>query len=122
MICHNKSVTQSKRYITLVFLLFAIAIRLAAPQTHILSAIERVEIFTQTCSALDPNCVQVSDHQIALEEDASHELNLMHHLLGYISQTQLHAIFSEPERIYIPSKSFWHWNLYTSNIYHPPRI
>ena len=114
--------SQSKKYITFVFLLFAIAIRIAAPQTHILSAIERVEIYTQTCSALDPDCVQVNDHQIALEEDASHELNLMHHLLGHVTDTQFHVIFHDPVKSYTPSKSFWHWDLLATNIYHPPRI
>ena len=112
----------SNRYFTFVFLLFAIAIRIAAPQTHILSAIERVEIYTQTCSALDPDCVQVNDRQIALEEDASHELNLMHHLLGYVADMQPQILSGQTQKTFIPTKSFWHWDLVATNIYHPPRI
>jgi hypothetical protein len=102
--------------------LFAVAIRIAAPQTHILAAIERVEIYTQQCSTLDSNCVQIDESTIALEEDASHELNLMHHLLGNVPQ------FDSPfTPIKFPSHFTiqviaWHWHLLPTAIFHPPNL
>ncbi len=110
------------KLLLIVFLLFTIAIRIAASQTHILAAIERVEIYTQQCLALDPNCVQIDESTIALEEDASHELNLMHHLLGNVPPFEKLFTPTTFPHHFIPSIIAWHWHLLPAAIFHPPKF
>mgnify|MGYP003347264577 CR=1 FL=1 len=115
-------VSAHQKFLAIVFLLFAIAIRIAAPQTHILAAIERAEIYTQQCSTLDPNCVQIDDSTITLEEDASHELNLMHHLLGNVPPFEKLFTATTFPNHFTPQVIAWHWHLLPTAIFHPPKF
>lgn len=109
-----------KPYLTLLLFLF-VGIRLLSPQTHILSAIERVEIYTQTCSSLDPDCIQLSPTKITLEEDASHELNLMYHLLADIPKEFTLINTDTAFAVQIPTEPVIHPAIFSINIFHPPK-
>ena len=111
----------SYRRLAFLLLFFVAAIRIAAPQTHILSAIERVEMYTHTCSSLDQDCVQVSDTEINLGKDPTHELNLMSHLLGDLPSLSMVVPPVFLPHLYVPNKSYWHWGHPHTSIFHPPK-
>jgi hypothetical protein len=78
--------------LTLLLCTLMVLIKLMAGFVFIDSAVERVELYTQTCMTTDLNCQQIAPGQIQLEEDTSHELQLMMHLLGTVEDILLEAI------------------------------
>lgn len=114
---------QMRRYPVLLFIIICLMIRVFAGQTYVEAAIERVELYTKTCVAVDPECSFHHEKAVLdLGDSPSHELNLSLHLLGHLLGIG-GSVLTMPELPKLFNPLLVHWSLVIRpvSIFHPPK-
>lgn len=112
-----------RRYSVLCLVVICLMIRIFAGQTYVEAAIERVELYTKTCVAIDHECSFHHDKaSFNLGDSPSHELNLSLHLLGHL--LGLGTSFFSPLLSNNFNSRLLPWSILTrpDSIFHPPKL
>ena len=100
-----------------------ISIQLFNGHIFIDGAIERIELYNESCLSIDPDCSIDRNEKVQLEKNPSHTLNLMLHLLGVTPpiESRLITINRPTQALNTKYTNLPLWE-FATHIFHPPIV